>query len=484
MSVLILAFIVYLIVLVVIGIWTSKFNKTLDDFLIAGRKLSSWPVAISAEASDMSGWLVLGLPGRAFMYGVSALWIALATGFGTLFNWSFIARRLRRFTEKLHALTIPDFLEARFSDETHVIRGVATSIITIFMVTYVSVQLVASGKILSETFGWDYTSALILSFTIITFYTLLGGFFAVAWTDVFQGLLIVGIMILLPVVGIVKLGGFESILSKISQVDTSLLSPSFGYSGLLLLVFLFASMSWFFGYPGQPHILTRYMAIKDEKKIWSSTLIGMVWVIISLWGAVFIGIIGLAFFKGLPDPEKVMPLLAMGLLPEWAAGVVIAAITAAIMSTADSQLLVATSSVVEDVYHKLINPDASQEKLVKYSRVSVLSLSIVAFLLALQGGVIYFLVAFAWGGLAASFGPLIILSLWWRRTTKWGAICGMLSGTIFVILWDKLGIGVLFSKTLSSDLIIPGMLPAFFVSFLVIIFVSFLQRETPIQNLF
>ncbi|HEC72632.1 MAG TPA: sodium/proline symporter [Thermoplasmatales archaeon] len=484
MSVLILAFIVYLIVLVVIGIWTSKFNKTLDDFLIAGRKLSSWPVAISAEASDMSGWLVLGLPGRAFMYGVSALWIALATGFGTLFNWSFIARRLRRFTEKLHALTIPDFLEARFSDETHVIRGVATSIITVFMVTYVSVQLVASGKILSETFGWDYTSALILSFTIITFYTLLGGFFAVAWTDVFQGLLIVGIMILLPVVGIVKLGGFESILSKISQVDTSLLSPSFGYSGLLLLVFLFASMSWFFGYPGQPHILTRYMAIKDEKKIWSSTLIGMVWVIISLWGAVFIGIIGLAFFKGLPDPEKVMPLLAMGLLPEWAAGVVIAAITAAIMSTADSQLLVATSSVVEDVYHKLINPDASQEKLVKYSRVSVLSLSIVAFLLALQGGVIYFLVAFAWGGLAASFGPLIILSLWWRRTTKWGAICGMLSGTIFVILWDKLGIGVLFSKTLSSDLIIPGMLPAFFVSFLVIIFVSFLQRETPIQNLF
>jgi len=484
MSVLILAFIVYLIVLVVIGIWTSKFNKTLDDFLIAGRRLGSWPVAISAEASDMSGWLVLGLPGRAFMYGVSALWIALATGFGTLFNWSVIARRLRRFTEKLHALTIPDFLEARFSDETHVVRGVATSITTIFMVTYVSVQLVASGKILSETFGWDYTSALILSFTIITFYTLLGGFFAVAWTDVFQGLLIVGIMILLPVVGIVKLGGFESMLSKISQVDKSLLSPSFGYSGLLLLVFLFASMSWFFGYPGQPHILTRYMAIKDEKKIWSSTLIGMIWVIISLWGAVFIGIIGLAFFKGLPDPEKVMPLLAMGLLPEWAAGIVIAAITAAIMSTADSQLLVATSSVIEDVYHKLINPDASQEKLVRYSRVSVLLLSIVAFLLALQGGVVYFLVAFAWGGLAASFGPLIILSLWWRRTTRWGAICGMISGTICVILWDKLGVGVLFSKTLPSDLVIPGMLPAFFVSFLVIIFVSFLQRDASIRNLF
>ena len=226
------------------------------------------------------------------------------------------------------------------------------------------------------------------------------------------------------------------------------------------------------------------MAIKDEKKIWDSTFIGMIWVIISLWGAVFIGLIGLALFKGLPDPEKVMPLLAIGLLPEWATGVVIAAITAAIMSTADSQLLVATSSVIEDVYHKLINPDASQEKLVRYSRVSVLLLSIVAFLLALQGGVVYFLVAFAWGGLAASFGPLIILSLWWRRTTRWGAICGMISGTICVILWDKLGVGVLFSKTLPSDLVIPGMLPAFFVSFLVIIFVSFLQRDASIRNLF
>ena len=484
MSVLILAFIVYLLVLVIIGVWTSKFNKTLDDFLIAGRKLGSWPVAISAEASDMSGWLVLGLPGRAFMYGVSALWIALATGFGTLFNWSVIARRLRRFTEKLHALTIPEFLEDRYQDKNHVIRGVATSIITVFMVAYVSVQLVASGKILSETFGWDYNTALVLSFAIIAFYTLLGGFFAVAWTDVFQGLLIVGILIFLPVVGIIKLGGLGNVLSKLNQIDIDYLSPNFGYSGLLLLVFLFASMSWFFGYPGQPHILTRYMAIKDEKKIWDSTFIGMIWVIISLWGAVFIGIIGLALFKGLPDPEKVMPLLAIGLLPEWAAGVVIAAITAAIMSTADSQLLVATSSVVEDVYHKLINQNASQKKLVRYSRFFVLLLSIVAFLLALQGGVIYFLVAFAWGGLAASFGPLIILSLWWRRTTRWGAICGMISGTICVVLWDKLGVGVLFSESLSSDLVIPGMFPAFFISFLVIIIVSFFTEKPHIKNIF
>lgn len=475
MSILIIAFLVYLIILVIIGIWSSKYNKTIDDFLIAGRKLGTWPVAISAEASDMSGWLVMGLPGRGFVYGIAAFWTSIGVAFGTLFNWSVIARRLRRYTAKLRSITIPDFLEDRYNDKTHIIRAISTTIITIFMVAYVSVQLVASGKILSETFGWDYHSALILGFAIITFYTLLGGFFAVAWTDVFQGMLIVGILVILPIIGIIRLGGLGEIFSKVGQINIDALSPSFGYGGLFFLLFAFASMSWFFGYPGQPHILTRFMAIKDEKKIWNSTLIGMIWVIISLWGAVLIGIIGLSYFQGLPDPEKVMPLLAMHLLPEWAAGIVIAAITAAIMSTADSQLLVASSSVVEDVYHKLLNPKVKQKKLVLYSRISVLLLSVVAFLLALQGGVIYFLVAFAWGGLAASFGPLIILSLWWKRTTKWGAIIGMISGTVTVIIWDKFGIADMLAKSLSSELIIPGMLPAFFISFMLIIFVSLLS---------
>jgi sodium/proline symporter len=469
---------------VLIGIWSSRFNKTLDDFLIAGRKLGTWPVAISAEASDMSGWLVMALPGRGFVYGIGAIWVAIGTAFGTLLNWSVIAKRLRRFTERLKSLTIPDYLEDRFKDDSHIIRGISTTIIMIFMVAYVSVQLVASGKILSETFGWDYNSALLLGFAIVTFYTLMGGFFAVAWTDVFQGLLIVGILIILPIIGILKVGGIAEVLTKAGEVNVNTLSPGFGYEGLLFLLFAFASMSWIFGYPGQPHILTRYMAIKDEKKIWNSTLIGMTWVIISLWGAVLIGIIGLAMFGGISDPEKVMPMLAMSLLPEWAAGVVIAAITAAIMSTADSQLLVASSSVVEDVYHKLINPYADQKKLVLYSRITVLLLSIFAFILALQGGVIYFLVAFAWGGLAASFGPLIILSLWWKRITKWAAISGMISGTITVILWDKLGIAGFMQKSLSSHLVIPGMLPAFFVSLCIIIIISYLTVPPDMKKLF
>jgi sodium/proline symporter len=419
------------------------------------------------------------------MIGVGAIWTAVACSLGTLFNWGVVAKRLRRFTEKMHSLTIPDFLEDRYEDDTHVIRGIATIIITVFMVVYVSVSLVASGLIISETFGWDYHTALVLGFAIITFYTLMGGFFAVAWTDVFQGMLIVGILVVLPIIGIIRLGGIGEVFSRIGSIDSNTLSPGYGYGGLLFLVFAFASMAWFFGYPGQPHILTRYMSIKDEKKLWNSTAIGMTWVILSLWGAVLIGIIGLAMFKGLPEPEKVMPLLATTLLPEWAAGIVIAAITAAIMSTADSQLLVATSSVVEDVYHKLINPMADQKKLVLLSRIFVLLLSVIAFLLALQGGVIYFLVAFAWGGLAASFGPLIIMSLWWKRTTKWGAIAGMISGASTVIIWDKLGVAS-FLKNMSvhDELVIPGMLPAFFISLCCIIIFSLFTNPPKSKNQF
>jgi sodium/proline symporter len=477
-----LLFFIYLIILVLIGIWSSRFNKTLDDFLIAGRKLSTLPVAISAEASDMSGWLVLALPGRAFMLGISAILTAIACALGTLFNWSVVAKRLRRFTGKLRALTIPSFLEDRYKDDTHTIRAISTVIIAVFMVAYVSAQLVASGKILSETFGWGYHSALILGFAIITFYTLMGGFFAVAWTDVFQGMLIVIILIVLPIIGIIQLGGLDSIFSTIGQMDINAISPTYGYGGILFILFAFASIAWFFGYPGQPHVLTRYMAIKSEKKLWNSTLIGMVWVIISLWGAILIGIVGLAMFGGLSDPEKVMPMLATSLLPEWIAGIVIAAIVAAIMSTADSQLLVATSSVVEDVYHKLVNPKAGQKKLLRFSRISVLLLSIIAYIFAIPGenSAIYFLVAFAWGGLAASFGPLIILSLWWKRTTKWGAIAGMISGMTTVFIWDKSGI----TSSISEELVVPGMLPAFFISLFCILLVSLFTFPPETKKLF
>ena len=476
-DVLAVAFILYLIILIIIGIWTSKFNKTLDDFFIGGRRLGVWPVAISAEASDMSGWLVMGLPGRAFVYGISALWAAIGCAIGTVFGWIGIADRLRKFTEKLRSITIPDYLEDRFNDKSHVIRALSTFIISLFMVAYVSAQFVASGKILSQTFGWNYLSALVVGAMILTFYTMMGGFFAVAWTDVFQGMLIVAIIVLLPILGIIKIGGLDKLFERAWSIGPRYVLPNFGYGGIVLLLFVFGSMAWMFGYAGQPHILTRYMAIKDRRKLRESTVVGVTWVILSLWGAIFIGLIGLVYFGSIPDPEKVMPLLAINLLPRWVAGVVIAAITAAIMSTADSQLLVATSAIVEDVYHKLINPNADQKKLVFFSRIAVVVLALLSFILAIQGGIIYMLVAFAWGGLAAAFGPVIILSLWWKRTTRWGAIAGMISGTVTVIIWDKFGGHTLFTPA------IPGMLPAFFVSFFLVIIVSVIERDASVKSI-
>jgi len=450
---LIFAFIFYLIILVLIGIWSSRFNKTIDDFLLAGRKLGYVPVAISAEASDMSGWLALGLPGLAYNFGFGAIWAAIGSAFGTLFNWTFVARRLRRLSEKFHSLTLPDFLEDKFDDKSHFVRAIATGIIAIFMTAYTSAQFVAGGKILSETFGWSYEFALIIAVSIIAFYTLLGGFFAVMF---------------LPIIAVLNCG---SLASDISKINPSALLPTFKYGGILMLLFIVGHFSWFFGYPGQPHILTRYMAIDNEKNLKKSTLIGMIWVVVSLWGAVMIGIIGLASLST-NDPERIMPILAMHNLPAWGAGIVIAAIMAAIMSTADSQLLVATSSFVEDIYRKIFHPDAPASKLMFLSRLFVVLISTLAFLMALQGGIIYLLVAFAWGGFAASFGPVIILSLWWKGMKKEGAIAGMLSGCIVVIAWESLG----FSHYIYPGIFIPGVLPGFIISFVVSILVSIMKR--------
>lgn len=467
----ILAFIFYLIILIVIGIYTARLSKNLDDFLIAGRKLGVLPVAISAEASDMSGWLVLGLPGRAFLYGISSLWVAIGCALGTLLGWAGISDKLRYYTEKLRSVTIPDYLEDRFGDRSHVIRAISTSIIALFMISYVSAQFVASGKILSEAFSWDYTTSLILGAVILTFYTMMGGFFAVAWTDVFQGLLMVAVLFLLPIVVVIRIGGLDKLFSWIGSVNPSLNSITFSYSGIASLIFIAGSLSWMLGYTGQPHILTRYMAIKDRKRLREATAIGTVWALISLWGAVIIGLAGVVYIGNLTDPEKVMPALALKLLPRWLAGVVIAAITAAIMSTADSQLLVAASAIVEDVYHKLIKRDADQKSLLIISRIVVLVLALISFILAMEGGVIYLLVAFAWGGLASSLGPVILLSLWWKGITKEGAIAGMISGALTVIIWDKfVGKGILYPS-------VPGMLPAFFISLIFIVLTSLLIKK-------
>ena len=435
------AFIIYLLILLLIGILTYRFTKTLDDFILAGRKLGTWVVAISAKASDLSGWLILGVPGKGFKLGVGAMWAGIAVMLGTYFNWTALAKRLRRYTEILKALTIPDFLEARYRDENkHILRLISAIAIVVFMTAYLSAQFVASGKVISATFGMDYYFAMILGACVILFYTIMGGFFAVAWTDLLQGMLMLFAVVILPLVGLVKLGGFGSLGSAMASTDSSLVSITTGKTGWQMWSFIIGMLAIGLGYPGQPHILARYMAIKEPKKLRQGTLISMIWVIIVMYGAILIGMVGRQLLTDVSDPERIMPLLAMKLLPGWLAGILIAAAMAAIMSTADSQLLVATSAIAEDFYHKLIKKEASQKTLVMISRISTLVIGLIAILLARPGGVVFSLVLYAWGGLAASFGPAVIMSLYWKRTTKAGIAAGMIAGMTTIIVWHNISV--------------------------------------------
>jgi sodium/proline symporter len=471
------AFLIYLAILIGVGFAAFRRTRTFDDYYLAGRSLSPTAAALSAEASSESGWLLLGLPGQAFSQGIGAFWVALGCVCGTFFNWTVLATRLRRITGFFRVITIPGYLEERFKDTSHSVRVIAAILIAVFMTAYVAAQFVASGKALSVTFGMDYTVAVLISAVVILFYTMMGGFFAVAWTDVIQAMIMIFGLVVLPVVGTIKLGGPVALWTKLAAVtppDGGYLSLRVGKEGIALATFLIGMIGIGLGYPGQPHIMVRFMAIKKAKLVRRGALIGVTWAVIALYGAVFIGLVARAVLTGDPgDPERVMPLLAMQLMPSWLAGVMIAAAMAAMMSTADSQLLVASSSFVQDFYHKTFGREPNPKMLVRLSRIVTLVIGLVAMVVALRQdpenpvGVVFWLVLYAWGGLASSFGPLLVLSLYWKRVTKAGAIAGMVSGSVVVIIWKNI-------PTLSGFLY--ELVPGFIVSLIVIVVVSLLTR--------
>ncbi|MBN2208084.1 MAG: sodium/proline symporter [Candidatus Coatesbacteria bacterium] len=468
------SFVGYLVALILIGALTYRLNKSIEDFVIAGRKLGAWVTAISAQASDMSGWLLLGIPGIAYTQGFGGFWTIIGSVVGVFFNWTVLAKRLRRYTEKLKAITLPDFYEARFRDEDKKhLRVLSAVILIVFLMFYVSAQFVASGKALGATFGFSYAQSVLIGAAVIVFYTMMGGFFAVAYTDLFQGLLMVGMLVILPVVALFSIGGFGGMLKSMHSVDPGFLSFQSGKLGFAAFTLVVGHLAIGLGYPGQPHIVTRFMAIKDPKKIRQSTLISMIWVLLAGYGALFIGLTGLGVRPGLQDPETITMTMAMMLMPDWLAGLMIAAAMAAIMSTADSQLLVATSAIAEDFYRKMFKKDASQKILLRISRVATLIIALIALLFALsqdpqaEGGIVFSFVLYAWGGLAASFGPLLILSLYWKRITKAGAVAGMLVGTGVVIVWYNVA---------CLKAIVYELVPAFVLSLLSIVIVSLLTK--------
>ncbi len=464
-------FILYLILLFFLGIITLRFTKTLEDFVLGGRKLGSWIIALSEKATDFSAWLLIGLPGQAFKMGLGAIWAGIGCFIGSLFNWVIIATPLRKLSEKYNALTLPDYFESRFNDKTRILRITSFILIIVFFTFYISAQILGSGKVIASAFGVPPVYGMLVGIGMITFYTMLGGFFAVAITDFIQAILMLSALLILPIMTILNLGGLEKFIENSKSIKEFTFSLSGGEAGIaMVLGVIIGGLAIGLGYPGQPHILARYMAIKSEKEIKKAATIAMTWTFFALTGAIFTGIAGIPILTGkIEDPEHITSMLAKILLHPYIAGIIIAGAISAIMSTADSQLLVVTSSFIEDIYKKMINPEESQKRLVLYSRILTFVIGLIAFLLALKAqNLVYWLVLYAWGGLAASFGPSIILSILWKRTTKWGIFAGMITGAVTIILWYNIP----FLKNLIYELV-----PGFFFSFFAIIIVSLLTKE-------
>jgi SSS family solute:Na+ symporter/sodium/proline symporter len=454
----------YFVIMMAIGVYAyRKSTSDVSEYMLGGRKLHPAVGALSAGASDMSGWMLMGLPGAIYVAGFSAGWIAVGLVIGAYFNYRLLAPRLRVYTELADdAITIPDFFEKRFKDKSHSLRVISSVVIVIFFTLYTSSGVVAGGKLFEASFGLSYEIGLFLTAGVVVAYTLFGGFLAVSLTDFVQGCIMFVALILVPVVALFTLGGTTAVSTAVAGVDTSLLSWTTGVTALGLI----SSLSWGLGYFGQPHIIVRFMAIRTLADIKTARRIGMSWMVVTVVGAVSTGIIGLAYVAStdatLDDPETVFIFLSQVLTHPLIAGFLLAAILAAIMSTISSQLLVSSSSLTEDFYKTFVRRSASQKELVLIGRLSVLAVSIIAIILAFdRSASILSLVSNAWAGFGAAFGPIILLGLFWRRFNRQGALAGMITGAVAVLAWIYLPIEVA-GKSLPEHLyeIVPGFILA------------------------
>ena len=458
----IITFFCYFIFLMWVGIYFYKKTTSIEDYLLGGRNMGSWVTALSAQASDMSGWLLMGLPGAVYLSGVNQSWIAIGLFIGTWVNWVLVAPRLRVFTEKTNALTLSTFFEERFKDPTGLLRIISAIIILIFFTIYASSGLVGAGKLFESMFNINYTVAVIVGAIIMIMYTFLGGFMAVCWTDLVQGALMFFAIICVPVVALSHAGGVDGVQAAIAakKISTSLFSNG---SGPISFLAILSTMAWGLGYFGQPHILARFMSIKSVKELPKTITIAIVWVFISLTGAVIVGLIAIPLFDSLADgnQEKVFIFMIERFFNPWIGGILLAAILAAIMSTIDSQLLVSSSALTEDFYKHFIKKEASELEQIWVGRFCVLIIAVIAIVLALTpGNTVLGLVSYAWGGFGAAFGPVVIVSLFSRKTSWQSALGGMITGTVVLVLWKNVGLGSAMYE------IVPGFLANFAAIFL------------------
>ena len=469
-------FVLYLVFLIGVGYKTMAFNKTQEDYLLAGRKLGPWVTAFSERASGESAWLLLALPGAAISVGLGEAWTVIGITLGIIASWYLIAERLRKETEKYDALTIPEYLHRKYQDNSNVIRLFSAVIIAFFFTFYVSAQFHASGKVINSLFGLSPVNGIIIGAAVIISYTLMGGLFAVAWTDLLQGILMIGTLVILPIAGFLELQGSEYTLSDdLLQIGESNASFTMGRGGLAAVSVILGGLSWGLGYLGQPHLVIRYMAIRNPIDVKKARTIAILWALPGITGSFLIGLVALNYYGpeyfNYFDVEQAMPLLALELLPPVFAGLLISGAVAAMMSTADSQLLVSTSAITEDFIHQYLGKNMSNKALVRLSRFTIVILGLFAFGIAylseLQERNIFGVVSYAWSGLGSAFGPALLLSLWWSDTTRKGIIAGLLTGFLTTIIWANTDL----------KLIVTERLVSFVFAFLMVVIVSRIDKD-------
>jgi sodium/proline symporter len=471
---LVISFVAYTLGIVTIGLYSSRLRKkTSDDFVLANRELGPWVAALSASASSESGWVMIGLVGEAYLYGAAAFWIVPGIAAGYLFNWYVIAERLRRVTTESGAVTLPQYILERYGKDSSALRIISVLIIVAAMLTYVAAQMNAAGKAFEATFHLPYIWGVLVGAVVILTYTVTGGFRAICWTDVVQAAFMVIALVGMPIIMLDQLGGFEHFFEAVPRVDPDLLTFSYGKTGFAMLGFVVGMLGIGLGYPGQPHVLSRFMATKDTKSVRQGAKIALVWMVLAYLGAISFGLLAKTWNSGLADPEQALPLACVQLLPALLAGFFVAAIVAAICSTADSQLMVVSSTISRDVLPLLRKRTAGKlsataETLLGIDRAVLLILGILAAALAAQQSrVIFHFVLYAWSAMGAAFGPVVILGLLWKRANKPGAIAGMLTGLIVTVVWRETPL----LKAATDE-----WTPAFVLAFLAVWVVSLVTR--------
>lgn len=490
---------IYIAIVIVIGlVYAKRANKNSENYFLGGRSLGPWVTAMSAEASDMSGWLLMGLPGVAYWYGIpEAVWTAVGLAIGTYINWLLVSKRLRRYSIKAgNAITLPEFFSNRFKEKNRSIMTISAIFIIIFFTVYASSCLVTCGKLFSTLFGMPYIPMMVLGAVFVLVYTFLGGFLAESASDFMQGIVMIIALVAILALGTVSAGGFSNVLDNANNIPgfmelfcgatptldntgTQIVengAPLFGEAGEYGLLTVISTLAWGLGYFGIPQVLLRFMAIRKEEELKMSRRIATVWCVISLFAAVVIGIIGRTLYPTelltKSAAENIFIIMSTKLLPPFLAGFAMAGILAATISSSDSYLLIAASALAKDMFKGVIKKEATDKQVMTMSRITLLVITIVAVLIALDANsVIFALVSFAWAGFGATFGPLVLFSLFWKRTTREGALAGILSGGISVFVWKLL------VSELGGIFAIYELLPAFIISSIFIVVVSLLSKE-------